>query len=235
MHQFPNVTDLSHVYSSRNAKWLNNNVAIRFTTLKYYDSFVEIHNYISNKDITYFLLLISYKFEIYYFVSYNYTEKKKWSKDYFFATSTISNVLSNLHNNWEQKVENKLENVFIRDEDISLKKSLGFRIGSNEFDHEIGWISRGMRVSRCGMSTRCWNVKRFRTHFDSGGVPVAAFEAASSFFSRPEAAQTAPANNLWRLPLVNCTRPPEGTYCMMYDAVHSISKSSFPFLLRHDY
>lgn len=99
---------------------------------------------------------------------------------------------------------------------------MGFRIASNEFDHEIGWISRGMRVSRCGMSTRCWNVKRFRTHFDSGGVPVAAFDAASSFFSRPEAAQTAPANNLWRLPLVNCTRPPEGTYCMMYDAVHSI-------------
>lgn len=96
---------------------------------------------------------------------------------------------------------------------------MAFRIASNELEREIGWISRGVRVSRCGTSTRCWNVKRFRTHLDSGGVPVAAFEAASSFFSRPEAAQTAPANNLWRLPLVNCTHPPERTYCMMYDAV----------------
>lgn len=41
---------------------------------------MEIHNYISNKDITYFLLLISYKFEIYYFVSYNYIEKKNGQK-----------------------------------------------------------------------------------------------------------------------------------------------------------
>lgn len=92
---------------------------------------MEIHNYISNKDITYFLLLISYKFEIYYFVSYNYIEKKNGQKitssrhQPFPCIIMYFHVLSNLHNNWEQKVENKLENVFIRNEDISLKKIIG--------------------------------------------------------------------------------------------------------------
>lgn len=49
---------------------------------------------------------------------------------------------------------------------------------------------------RVAAPLRRWNVKRFRTHFGNGRVPVADVGTASSFFSRPETAQTAPANNL---------------------------------------
>lgn len=55
----------------------------------------------------------------------------------------------------------------------------------------ISWKGRFV-ASNIGSPVHRRNVKRFRTHFVGGEFRL----AASSFFNRPETAQTAPANNL---------------------------------------